>query len=77
MDPNPQPRPKPLPPRGVALCGSLRADSHSRKALELAIVGAKKAGGEVTLVDLEAAKLPPFDDGPSKQTPEALRPRWG
>ncbi|HLL55238.1 MAG TPA: NAD(P)H-dependent oxidoreductase [Myxococcaceae bacterium] len=70
MNPNPQ---DPSAPKVIALCGSLRAGSHTRKALDLAIEGAKKGGAEVTLVELSGLKLPPFDDGPSKEDPEVVR----
>jgi NAD(P)H-dependent FMN reductase len=72
MNPNPQ-DPAASATRIIALCGSLRAGSHTRKALDLAIEGVKKGGAEVTVVDLAELKLPPFDDGPSKEHPEAVR----
>jgi NAD(P)H-dependent FMN reductase len=63
----------PVAPRIIAICGSLRVGSHTRKALEVAIAAVRKVGGEVEVVDLRESRLPPFDDGPSRETPEALR----
>jgi FMN reductase len=65
----------PAGPKLLAICGSLRAGSHTRKALEIAIAGARQAGGELEVVDLEQLKLPFFDGdgGPASQTPEAVR----
>jgi FMN reductase len=60
-------------PKVVAICGSLRVGSHTRKALALAIEGARKVGGEVEVVDLGQLKLPFFDGGPAREEPEALR----
>ncbi len=40
------------PIRVVAICGSLRGDSHTRKALAVALEGAKEAGAETLLLDL-------------------------
>jgi NAD(P)H-dependent FMN reductase len=57
----------------VAICGSLRTGSHTRKALEVALGGVRQAGGEVEVVDLGQLNLPFFDDGPSRQSPEAVR----
>jgi NAD(P)H-dependent FMN reductase len=45
----------------VALCGSLRDDSHTRTALEVALDAAESAGASTTLVDLRALDLPVFD----------------
>jgi len=68
----PPPAAPPPPARVVALCGSLRADSHSRKALAVAMEGVKKGGAEVILADLSV--LPLFDGGPaSREHPESVR----
>lgn len=61
------------PVRVVALSGSLRTGSHTRKALAVAVEGARKLGAEVTVVDLGEWKLPAFDGDPSRSDPEALR----
>jgi NAD(P)H-dependent FMN reductase len=45
----------------VALCGSLRDDSHTRTALEVALDAAADAGASTELVDLRALDLPVFD----------------
>jgi NAD(P)H-dependent FMN reductase len=47
--------------RVVALCGSLRDDSHTRTALEVALDAAESAGASTELVDLRALDLPVFD----------------
>ena len=41
----------------VAICGSLRADSYTRIALNIALEGAKEAGAEVELLDLRNYQL--------------------
>jgi len=45
-------------PRILALAGSARRDSLNRKFLAVAIQAARDAGGEVTLIDLNAYELP-------------------
>jgi len=45
----------------VAICGSLRDDSHTRKALEHALRGVEAAGGTGELLDLREFDLPPYD----------------
>ena len=45
----------------VALCGSLRDDSHTRTALSVALDAAESAGASTELVDLRALDLPVFD----------------
>lgn len=45
----------------VGLGGSLRAASHSRAALEVALAGAEEAGAETRLLDLRELALPMFD----------------
>ena len=42
----------------VGLCGSLGADSATRKALKVALAGAAEAGARTTLLDLREWKLP-------------------
>jgi len=69
----PPPAPAAAPPaKVVALCGSLRAGSHSRMALDVAMEGVKKGGAEVIVADLSV--LPLFDAGPaSREHPETVR----
>jgi NAD(P)H-dependent FMN reductase len=45
----------------VALCGSQRDGSHTRKALERALAAAEAEGATTDLVDLTALDLPVFD----------------
>ncbi|MGA9524681.1 MAG: NAD(P)H-dependent oxidoreductase [Myxococcaceae bacterium] len=45
----------------LAICGSGRAGSKTRRALEVAIQSAQKAGAEVTTLDLGEFRLPLFD----------------
>ena len=45
-------------PAIVGICGSLSADSTTRRALELALRAAQKAGGATTMLDLRELKLP-------------------
>lgn len=45
-------------PRIVGICGSLGADSTTRRALQLALQAAQRAGGETSMLDLRALKLP-------------------
>lgn len=48
-------------PHVVALCGSLRASSVTRVALERALVGVERAGGEGELLDLREYELPLYN----------------
>lgn len=48
-------------PHVVAICGSRRGGSYTRKALEEALIAVRDAGGSVELVDLAEMELPPFD----------------
>jgi NAD(P)H-dependent FMN reductase len=45
----------------VALCGSRRDGSHTRRALERTLAAAERRGATTDLVDLDALDLPPFD----------------
>ncbi|SFS08288.1 NAD(P)H-dependent FMN reductase [Halomicrobium zhouii] len=45
----------------VALCGSLRDDSHTRKALRIALDAAEELGATTELLDLREWDLPVFD----------------
>jgi NAD(P)H-dependent FMN reductase len=51
----------PNPPHVVALCGSLREDSYTRKALRIALDEAETRGASVDLIDLRELDLPLFD----------------
>ena len=42
----------------VGICGSLSADSTTRRALKLALQAAQDAGGQTSLLDLRELKLP-------------------
>ncbi|WP_309895743.1 NAD(P)H-dependent oxidoreductase [Archangium sp.] len=57
----------------VALAGSLRRQSASRKALQVAIDGARKLGGEVRVVDLAEPRLPLFEDGVTHVDPAVVQ----
>ncbi|SEP12586.1 NAD(P)H-dependent FMN reductase [Halorientalis persicus] len=48
-------------PRIVAICGSLRDESHTRKGLEHALDRAAETGGETELLDLRTWDLPVYD----------------
>jgi NAD(P)H-dependent FMN reductase len=47
--------------RILALAGSLRRDSFNKKLVPIAAHGARKAGAEVTILDLKDFPLPLFD----------------
>ena len=51
----------PSPPHVVAICGSLRDGSHTRKALCHALEAAGDRGASVELVDLREYDLPVYD----------------
>ncbi len=48
-------------PRILAFAGSTRKESFNKKLLQIAAVGAKAAGAEVTVIDLKDYPLPLFD----------------
>ncbi len=48
-------------PKILAFAGSLRKDSLNKKALAIAVAGARKAGAEVTVVDLKDFSVPLYD----------------
>jgi NAD(P)H-dependent FMN reductase len=48
-------------PRVVAICGSLREESHTRKGLGHALDRAAETGGETELLDLREWDLPVYD----------------
>ena len=45
----------------LAFAGSLRKDSFNKKVLNIGVQGAKEAGGEVTVIDLQDWNLPLFN----------------
>lgn len=64
----------PEPPHVVALCGSLRAGSYTRIALEHALASANDRGASTELVDLREYDLPVFDpDGDDPADADTLR----
>jgi NAD(P)H-dependent FMN reductase len=48
-------------PKILAFAGSLRKDSYNKRVVKTAIEGAKKAGAEVTYIDLKDYLLPVYD----------------
>lgn len=48
-------------PKVLAFAGSVRADSYNKKLAQIAMQGAKKAGAEVTYIDLKDYPLPMYD----------------
>lgn len=48
-------------PKILALAGSLRKDSLNKRLVKIAAAGARKAGAEVTIVDLADYRLPLYD----------------
>ncbi|WP_331233528.1 NADPH-dependent FMN reductase [Natronorarus salvus] len=51
------------PPHVVAVCGSLREDSHTRKGLKEVLAGAEERGATGELLDLREYDLPPLIPG--------------
>jgi chromate reductase len=49
-------------PRIIALAGSLRAESYNKKLIKVAIEGAKKAGAQVTYIDLKDYSMPVYEE---------------
>lgn len=47
--------------RVLAFAGSLRKDSFNKKLIKIAAEGVRKAGGDVTLIDLKDYPLPIYD----------------
>ena len=45
----------------VAICGSLRDESHTRTALAVALEAAERVGASTELIDLRELELPVFD----------------
>lgn len=48
-------------PRILAFAGSTRTDSFNKRLIKIAVAGARAAGAEVTLIDLQDYPLPLFD----------------
>src|SRR3954447_7404881 len=48
-------------PRILAFAGSLRKDSYNKKLIKIAADAARRAGAEVTLIDLKDYPLPIYD----------------
>ncbi|WP_256391183.1 NADPH-dependent FMN reductase [Natronoarchaeum rubrum] len=59
----------------VAICGSLRDESHTRTALAVALDAAERVGASTELIDLRELELPVFDaDAPDAgDAPELAR----
>ena len=51
-----------MTPRILAFAGSLRTGSYNKKLVKIAAEGARKAGAEVTYIDLRDFPLPVFDE---------------
>ncbi len=49
-------------PRILALAGSLRKDSYNKKVVQIAASAARRAGADVTYIDLKDYPLPIFDE---------------
>ncbi len=58
-----------MPSKILAFAGSLRKDSFNKKLARLAAEGAKKAGAQVTYLDLKEYPLPLFDQDIEDQGP--------
>ena len=48
-------------PKILAFAGSMREDSFNKKLIKIAVGGARKAGAEVTLIDLADYRFPLYD----------------
>ena len=48
-------------PKILAFAGALRKDSLNKKMLQIAVEGARKAGAEVTFIDLKDFSVPLYD----------------
>lgn len=48
-------------PRILAFAGSLRKDSFNKKLVQIAVQGARRAGADVTYIDLKDYPLPIYD----------------
>lgn len=52
----------PVTPKILAWAGSLRKDSYNKRLVKIAAEGARRAGADVTLIDLCEYPLPLFDE---------------
>src|SRR5205085_7397811 len=50
-----------LAARILAFAGSLRKDSYNKKLIQIAVASARRAGAEVTLIDLKECQMPIYD----------------
>lgn len=53
----------------IAICGSLRAKSYTRMALEVALKGAKQVGADVQLLDIRELNLVFCNSVPAEEMP--------
>jgi NAD(P)H-dependent FMN reductase len=63
-------------PRIIAFAGSYRANSYNKRVLAIAVNGAREAGGDVTVIDLNEFPMPVYnadDQGAYGFDPNALR----
>lgn len=62
-------------PKILAFAGSLRMGSYNKMLVKIAAAGARKAGAEVTYIDLRDLPLPVFDEDLEKEqgTPDNAR----
>ncbi len=54
----------------IAICGSLRKNSHTKRALEVSLAGAREVGAETLLVDLNHYNLVFCDGNTSNDYPD-------
>ncbi len=54
-------------PKILALAGSLRKESFNKKLVKIAAAGARKAGAEVTIIDLADYPMPPYSEDLEKE----------
>lgn len=55
-------------PKILAFSGSARADSYNKRLVRIAAAGAKRAGAEVTIIDLRDYPMPVFDEDTEAQS---------
>jgi chromate reductase len=54
-------------PKILAFAGSFRENSYNKRVLKVAVEGARKAGAEVTVVDLHDYPMPVYNEDDQKQ----------
>jgi NAD(P)H-dependent FMN reductase len=54
-------------PKILAFAGSFRENSYNKRVLKVAVEGARKAGAEVTVVDLRDYPMPVYNEDDHKQ----------